>query len=117
MTKGLCCGQARSAYQRRSSRLYFSTEVEVNAHIEIIKSGERIDPTLGGTGYLPPSRPATIQEIAEAVRSGHLIFKVARNSVNWKHRAESRRLQLPECQIPCVVVGGMREWWFVRLLD
>lgn len=93
-----------------------SVSVMKLTHVELIKPGEKLAPALGGTGYLPPSKPSTLLELAEAVRDGQIIWKVARNSVAWDRPASTRRLQLPEAQIKCVVIGSIREWWFVRVL-
>jgi hypothetical protein len=86
------------------------------SHVELIQPREKISPSLGGTGYLPPSRPATLPELAEAIRQGQIVWKVARNSVNWRRPAETRRLQFENLQIKCAVIGSMRDWWFVRVL-
>jgi hypothetical protein len=87
------------------------------SHIELIQPREKIAPELGGTGYLPPSRPATLRELAAAVRRGQVVWKVARSSVDWKRPARTRRLQLERVQIKCAVIGSIREWWFVRVLS
>jgi hypothetical protein len=86
-------------------------------HVELIQPMEKIDPRLGGTGYLPPTRPATIQELADAVRRGQIVWKVLQTSVNWRRPASSRRLQMAEAQIKCKILGGTRQWWFVHVID
>jgi hypothetical protein len=86
------------------------------SHVELIQPGERLSLALGGTGYLPPSRPATLPELTEAIRQGQIVWKVARNSVDFRRPAETRRLQFENLQIKCAVIGSNREWWFVRVL-
>lgn len=87
------------------------------AHVEIIRPSEKIAPSLGGTGYLPPAKAATLSELVAAVRAGQVIWKVARATVDWRLPAKTRRLQFEGFQIKCVVVGSMRDWWFVRVVD
>ena len=87
------------------------------SHVEIIQPRERISPGLGGTGYLPPAEPATWPELAAAVRAGQIVWKVARNSVNWRRAAKTRLLQFETVQIRCAVIGSTGDWWFVRLLE
>ncbi len=87
------------------------------AHVELIKAGEKLSPDLGGTGYLPPAQAATLEELSAAVRRGEVIWKVARSSVNWARPAKTRRLQLSEVQVACRVIGSVREWWLVMVVD
>lgn len=100
------------------------------AHIELIKPTEKLSPDLGGTGYLPPSRPATLKELAEACAKGQVIWKVDRSTVNWKKAAKTRILDLGEhselgrVRVRCVILGGTGcpskgwagYWYFVRVL-
>ncbi len=87
------------------------------AHVEIIKPMEKIAPSLGGAGYLPPAKPATPPELAAAVRAGQIVWKVARASVDWRRHAKTRRLSFKECQIKCRVIGSTRDWWFVCVAE
>lgn len=93
------------------------------AHVEIINPREKLSPSLGGTGYLPPSKPMTLAQVddavAEAIRAGTavdgaIMLKVARNSVKWSRPSKSRtrKLNLEDGVCECVVVGGNRDWWF-----
>lgn len=86
-------------------------------HIELISPREKLSLELGGTGYVLPSKPATLPELITAVRAGQIVWKVARTSVDWRRPAKTRRLQLAECQINCAVIGSTKDWWFVRVLD
>lgn len=85
-------------------------------HVELIQPRERIDPSLGGTGYLPPSRPAALSELAAAIRAGQIIWKVARKSVDWRRPARTRRLHLDGFQVRCSVLGSTGDWYFVQVL-
>lgn len=86
-------------------------------HVELIKPSEKIDRSLGGTGYLRPSTRATVAELAEAIKRGQIIWKVARATVDWRRPAATRLLNLGEVQIKCVVIGGTGAWYFVRVLE
>ncbi len=89
-------------------------------HVEVIKPNERLSPELGGTGYLPPSEPASTEAMIadlenaqqQAPRLGIAVWKVKRES--GKH---PRRLTLPNGRyLNCSVIGGTgRDWWFVRV--
>lgn len=95
-------------------------------HIELINPREKLSPSLGGTGYLPPAEPATVRELLDdADRSerhpdlslGFCVWKVAAHSVGWHHgryRA-TRRLRVNGKQLPCRVLGSMRHWYFVAV--
>lgn len=92
------------------------------SHVEIIQPRERIDPSLGGTGYVGPKRPASLAEIsAELDRARHefklpsAVFKVLRGSVSWRNHKANRRLFIEGHRIPCRLIGGIREWWFVSI--
>lgn len=92
------------------------------SHVEMIKSNERLDPSLGGTGYLPPTTAATWAEILDELRRVKAefglpcaAFKVLRSSVSWKNHAESRRLLIGNTHIPCKLIGGIKDWWFVSI--
>jgi len=72
------------------------------SHAEIIRPNEKLDPKLGGTGYLPPSTPTTLAEITAAYKAslaegstvpGLFVLKVYRGSVNWEKPATKRRLK------------------------
>lgn len=81
------------------------------AHVELIKPREKL------SGYEPPSKAATLPELAAAARAGQIVWKVSRKSVNWRRPASHRRLQFQEVQIKCSnPVGSTRDWWFVWVL-
>lgn len=84
-------------------------------HVELIQPGEKLAPPIGH-GYLPPSKPATLPELAEAVRAGQIVWKVARSSVNWRRYAKTRLLDLGDVRIKCRCIGGTRHWYFVLVL-
>lgn len=86
-------------------------------HVELISPNERLSPQLGGTGYLPPATPATLPELADAVRAGQIVWKVARASVNWRRPANIRLLNLGTVRIKCMVIGGQCDWYFVHVLS
>lgn len=91
----------------------------MSSHIEVIKSGERLDPSLGGTGYLPPSSPSTSSELIADLKHAALIAPTLNTAV-WKVKRESmrhpRRLTLGNGKrLGCRVVGGARHWWFVSV--
>lgn len=93
-----------------------------DAHVEIIKPMERIDPSLGGTGYQPPTRPATwtqiLNELGRAKYEFGLpscVFKVLRSSVSWKDHKPQRRLLIHGQRVSCRLIGGIKDWWFVSL--
>lgn len=85
-------------------------------HVELIQPNEKLSPSLGGTGYLPPSQPATLQELSAAIRAGQVVWKVARTSVDWRRPAQTRLLVLSEVRVRCTIVGGTKDWWFVHVL-
>lgn len=94
------------------------------AHAEIIRPAERIIPELGGTGYQPPSVPATLADVVAAYETslaagatvpGMFVLKVYRDSVNWKKPAVKRRLTFVDGTCECVVIGSIRDWWFVSI--
>lgn len=93
------------------------------AHIEVISPNERLAPSLGGTGYLPPAKPASSQELFQDASAalhyrhgvGVVVWKVARESVQWRRWASSRRLIVDGRVISCRVVGSQRHWWFVAV--
>lgn len=87
------------------------------AHVELIKPSEKL------SGYLPPSRSATLPELAAAVRAGQVVWKVDRASVNWRRPADIRLLNLGEVRVKCRVLGGTGYgrgkgyWFFVVVVD
>lgn len=95
------------------------------AHVELIREGERIDPSLGGSGYLPPGRAASRDELmADLARTdggratlGYTVWKVKRKSVDWHHYApvNERRVHIGQNRIACSILGGNRHWWFVAV--
>lgn len=92
------------------------------SHVEIIKPNERLDPSLGGTGYLPPTSPATWAEILDELRRVKaefdlpcVAFKVLRSSTSWKNHSANRRLLIGDTRIPCKLIGGIKDWWFVSI--
>lgn len=95
----------------------------VKAHIEVINPNERLASSLGGTGYLPPAKPASPQDLFHDASAalhyrygiGNTVWKVARESVRWRRWAATRRLVIDGRTIPCVVVGSQRYWWFVSV--
>lgn len=95
----------------------------MNTHIEIIKPSERLAPSLGGTGYLSPTRSATAKEIAAELNRVRgefpdlpsAVFKVLRTTVSWQNHYPRRRLRFNGTTVSCRCVGGIREWWFVSL--
>lgn len=90
------------------------------AHIEVIKPHERLSPELGGTGYLPPSTPSSVKELATDLQKAQSQMPSLGLAV-WKVKRESnkhpRRLTLPNGRyLRCSVIGGTgRDWWFVRV--
>jgi len=92
-------------------------------HIEAIRPHERLSPALGGTGYLPPERPATRAELLDDLLDGvkrcpglnaH-VWKVSRDSVRWDRTWSYRRLSIDGSAIPCVIIGSVKDWWFVSV--
>lgn len=92
------------------------------AHIEAIKPGERIDPSLGGTGYLPPAQPSSAAELAADLNNANSVSSLGLSV--WKVKRESprhpRRLTLSNGRyLKCSVIGGTGYeggyWWFVRV--
>jgi hypothetical protein len=98
------------------------------AHIEIIKPHERIDPSLGGTGYLAPSQPSSLADLRADLEQSKTLFPQLGVSV-WKVKCESHsqppplRLTLPNGRYLKVahVLGGTGRvaegwyWWFVSV--
>lgn len=95
-------------------------------HVELIEPNERLDQSLGGTGYLPPrvSERASVEELVADLRLratqefnfGMSIWKVGRYSTpSWRRWAKSRRLVVHGKRIACEVVGSTRDWWFVAV--
>jgi hypothetical protein len=77
-------------------------------HVELIDPAEKL------SGYQPPDRPSTPAELADA--GGPNVWKVARASVSWNGRRNSRngrRLRLGRRNIKCQILGSTRDWWFV----
>jgi len=58
-------------------------------HIELIEATEKLTPSLGGTGYLPPRHPADAQQLSSDAHRRVVeplqmcVWKVARRSVGW----------------------------------
>lgn len=98
----------------------------MKTHIELIQPGEKLAPSLGGTGYLPPGRPASRLDLmrdalARAQDSAAFIdlvvWKVARHSVAW-HRGgwrAHRILKVGQKRIKATVVGSQQHWYFVAV--
>jgi hypothetical protein len=94
------------------------------AHIELIDPKEKIPVEWGGYGgYVGPRGVASplalyVNALASAERWPDLnatVWKVLRSSVNWKSSASTRRLVVAGRTIPCEVIGGVRDWWFVSV--
>ena len=94
------------------------------SHAEIIRPSERLSPSIGGTGYQPPSEPTTLANVLAAYEAslaagvtvpGMFVLKVLRGSVNWKKPAKKRRLTFSDGRCDCVVIGSNRDWWFVSV--
>lgn len=93
-----------------------------DAHVEVVHPKERLHPSLGGTGFLPPTKPATwtqiLNELGRAKYEFDLpsaVFKVLRSSVSWKDHKENRRLTIHGKRVSCRLIGGIKDWWFVSL--
>jgi len=80
-------------------------------HIEVIKPHEKLAPSLGGTGYLPPSEPSSTETLiadlekakAAAESIGVSVWKVLRRSNKYP-----RRLTLPNGRrLTCRTIGGI----------
>lgn len=88
------------------------------SHVELIKPSEKLSLGPHNSGYLPPSTPASLSELADAVRAGQIVWKVARSSVNWNRPANYRLLDLGNVRIKCSnPVGSTRDWYFVWVCD
>lgn len=95
------------------------------AHVELIQHGERLSPELGGTGYRPPAKAASVIELlADLSRTdggrsdlGFTVWKVKRKSVDWHHHApiNERRIHIGKNRIACSILGSTRDWWFVAV--
>lgn len=79
-------------------------------HIEVISPMEKIAPSLGGTGYVGPSQPSSVEALradlekakASAGSIGISVWKVLRQS-----RKYPRRLTLPNGRrLACRIIGG-----------
>lgn len=92
-------------------------------HIETINPMERLSPELGGTGYVPPNKPASAFELYHDAQYSlsrfpglnFTVWKVARESVNWKRHAKFRRLIVSGKPLQASVIGGTEHWWFVSV--
>ena len=92
-------------------------------HVELIDPQEKLSKELGGTGYVGPKSPATPLELrmnAFDAANAHpdlnmTVWKVLRSSVRWKSNDKSRRIRIRDRMIPCEIIGGTRDWWFVSV--
>ena len=80
-------------------------------HIEVINPREKIAPSLGGTGYLGPSEPSSVEALRadlenakhQAAAIGISVWKVLRQSNKYP-----RRLTLPNGRrLACRIIGGI----------
>lgn len=94
-----------------------------NTHVELIDPKEKLSPSLGGTGYVAPKEPSSVLDLyanaawaAETYPELNMtVWKVSRASVNWKRHANQRRLRIDGRSVPCEVIGGTHDWWFVSV--
>jgi hypothetical protein len=92
-------------------------------HVELIDPMEKLSPSIGGTGYVGPTQPAEVLSLyinaAASLESwpelNATVWKVLRSSVNWTQCAQYRRLKVGGRVVPCSVIGGNLDWWFVSV--
>lgn len=93
-------------------------------HIELIDHREKIARDLGGFGeYRQPTKAASIHDllIDARLRSSDslntAVWKVARRSVGWDRGPyrRTRLLRVGSAKVPCRLLGGERNWYFVAV--
>lgn len=95
-----------------------------DTHIELIDPKEKLSVELGGYGgYLGPKNPDSVLDLMVNAKwaadkwpeLNMAVWKVLRSSVNWKGVAQTRRLRIAGRTIPCDIIGGVKDWWFVSV--
>lgn len=92
----------------------------MSAHVELIDPSEKLEASLGGTGYCAPGTAATRRQLLASLDRadvGMVVWKVTRRSVTWSRSRPvgDRRLPIHGHRIPCWILGSSFQWWFISV--